>query len=267
MDHAGIDKLLQLDVDDYSHWLRERGLAPVTRRTTLGRARRFMTYLADYDFSSRMDFSPESRDSSMLHATTSSTNFDPRLTDVVKQFMNELAVESPGKGTMNAYITTISQLCKFCSVEAPSIARHDYRPPVGSLMTREEFERYKSQALNSSDRDRAIVLVLATSGIKLGQLIALDLSDVTEREFGILQISVTRGKKEVAIPLLPAVSAALRQWIEVRPSHFRENALFISRTGRLSASSVDQVVRKVGLRAGMIVSAETLRRTASTRTS
>jgi len=109
-------------------------------------------------------------------------------------------------------------------------------------------------ALPNGQRDRAILETLYASGIRVSELVGLNLRDVNlaARELRV----IGKGNKE-RITLLgaPAV-AALRAYIQVeRPSQLGEHAthaLFLNRFGgRLSVRSVSEIVRKAGLAAGI----------------
>lgn len=103
-------------------------------------------------------------------------------------------------------------------------------------------------------RDRAILEVLYASGVRVSELVALDLRDV---DFGVGEMRVIgKGNKE-RLSLLgrPAVTA-LKAYIDRgRPEQLGDqaaNAIFLNRFGgRLSSRSVDTIVRKSGVAAGI----------------
>ncbi len=281
---SAINKLVQLDIGDYGHWLSERGLSPVTRRGNIGRVRRFMTYL-----SSRQDFLEAESQQNQASDTADGIDFNSKLANVIDQFISELQVDcAPGPATINAYVTSISQLCKFCSLDTPNVMRLDYQPGPAQILSAGELQRYLTRVELEPVRDQAAALILATSGIKLGQLTALNLEDVSRDAAGRLYLTVhRRGRKSLFVALGTNASEALSAWLEIRtrfdqtklggvktvlgqadavnPQNFEDgNALFIGRAGRLTTSAIDQVVRKIGLRAGLVVSSEMLRRTALT---
>jgi integrase len=287
---SAINKLVQLDIGDYSHWLSERGLSPVTRRGNIGRVRRFMTYLSSReDVLSAPIASPEVSETSQTADTADGIEFNSKLANVIDQFISELQVDcAPGPATINAYVTSISQLCKFCSLDAPTVLRLDYQPGPAQTLSADELQRYLTRVRLEPVRDQAAALILATSGIKLGQLTALNIEDVSKDAAGRVHLTVhRRGRKSLVVALGMNASEALSAWLDARPK-FDEtksagvkpglmqadamkpnnvengNAVFIGRAGRLTTSAIDQVVRKIGLRAGLVVSSEMLRRTALT---
>ena len=287
---SAINKLVQLDIGDYSHWLSERGLSPVTRRGNIGRVRRFMTYLSSReDIREQPIAETELNEASQSADTADGIEFNSKLATVIDQFISELQVDcAPGPATINAYVTSISQLCKFCSLDTPTVMRLDYQPGPAQTLSADELQRYLSRVRLEPVRDQAAALILATSGIKLGQLTALNLEDISKDAAGRVHLTIhRRGRKSLTVILGTNASEALSAWLDkrvkfdetksggvktgvmqadaVKPNYVETGtAVFIGRAGRLTTSAIDQVVRKIGLRAGLVVSSEMLRRTALT---
>ena len=121
----------------------------------------------------------------------------------------------------------------------------------------------------SKPRDRAIVVLLLYTGLRLGELAALDLADTRlSARKGIVVVRAGKGDSYREVPLNGAVRAALESWLEVRRRREAggkaagERALFTAaRGGRLSPRAIDRVVRGMGARAGIALSAHVLRHT------
>lgn len=78
-------------------------------------------------------------------------------------------------------------------------------------------------------RDQAILLLLATTGIRNGELRAIQLQDIDWRT-GEVFIRRTKGKRDRAAPLLEETGAALADYIlRARPCSDYDLALFSSR--------------------------------------
>ena len=88
-------------------------------------------------------------------------------------------------------------------------------------------------------RDRAIVELIYSAGMRLSELVRLSVTDVSR---GTEMISVTgKGRKQRLVPIGRKARLALDEWSKVRSglSATREDALFVSKLGtRLSARSV-----------------------------
>jgi integrase/recombinase XerC len=101
-------------------------------------------------------------------------------------------------------------------------------------------------------RDRAILELLYSSGLRLSELAALDWSmlDVAQAQVRV----VGKGGKARVVPVGRPALAMLAQWRERRREFERIDpaAVFINRLGkRLSARSVQLRVRRAGLRQGL----------------
>jgi integrase/recombinase XerC len=119
-------------------------------------------------------------------------------------------------------------------------------------------------------RDRAIVVVLLYTGLRLAELVALDVEDVRlSARKGLVVVRSGKGDAYREVPLNALVRQVLaEEWLEERPKLAAEceRALFVGRSGRrLSKRSVDDVVRGLGKDAGVRLSAHLLRHTFLTR--
>lgn len=112
----------------------------------------------------------------------------------------------------------------------------------------------KAVAEASAVRDRAILELMYGSGLRLAELVALDVShldfaEATARVMG-------KGSKERVVPLGPPCVEALQAWLEVRATLRSSrrpadvDALFVARTGaRLGRRRIEDIVRTQGLAA------------------
>jgi integrase/recombinase XerC len=98
-------------------------------------------------------------------------------------------------------------------------------------------------------RDRAILELLYSSGLRAGELVGLDLGDLSLEE-GLVQV-LGKGEKERIVPFGSAAATALHSYLEVRPRLVRprasaprgSEAVFLNlRGGRLSSRSVGNIV-------------------------
>jgi len=101
-------------------------------------------------------------------------------------------------------------------------------------------------------RDHAMLELLYSSGLRLAELVALDLGDV---DFAERMVRVTgKGAKTRVIPVGSKAIAALQAWLRVRPRQQAagEAALFTSRSGkRLGHRAVQQRVKQWARRKGI----------------
>ncbi|MDH3286948.1 MAG: tyrosine recombinase XerC [Betaproteobacteria bacterium] len=101
-------------------------------------------------------------------------------------------------------------------------------------------------------RDRAILELLYSSGLRLSELTGLALDDVNYRD---ATIRVTgKGAKTRVVPVGSYALAALKVWLVERAPLARpgQQAMFVARTGaRLSARSVQARLKQWGLKLGL----------------
>ena len=103
-------------------------------------------------------------------------------------------------------------------------------------------------------RDRAIMELLYSSGLRLAELVGLDVTglNLPDRTVQVLG----KGKKERIVPVGKEARAALRQWLEERAALAKpgEPALFVGRTGeRLGRRAVQTRVAYWARRQGVSV--------------
>jgi integrase/recombinase XerC len=110
----------------------------------------------------------------------------------------------------------------------------------------------------ASLRDRALVELLYGTGIRVGELVALDVRDVDWRR-GEIRV-MGKGRKERVVPLPALTRRALGEWIESRrrPGVLAE-PLFTTLRGsrgaaprRLADRDVRRILRQRALRAGLV---------------
>jgi integrase/recombinase XerC len=103
-------------------------------------------------------------------------------------------------------------------------------------------------------RDRAILELFYSSGLRLSELLNLDLADIDQQE-GLVQVT-GKGNKTRRIPIGRHALTALAQWLKVRNDLVAndESAIFVSQQGRrLSARTVQKRIKDWALKQGIDV--------------
>lgn len=134
--------------------------------------------------------------------------------------------------------------------EEIELPKSEKRLPT-SVLTVEEVE----SLMNSADvttglglRDRAIMETFYSSGIRCGELVALDVYDINvERE--VLTVRLGKGRKDRVVPVGTRALSWIGKWIEdVRPefvSGSSDQSLFVSKNGRrLGPNYVSNMVKR-----------------------
>lgn len=108
-------------------------------------------------------------------------------------------------------------------------------------------------------RDVAVILLLARSGLRRGELAALDLGDVDlDGHWAHVRTSKNGQPRDARFDATTA--DALRFWLEVRPTNTHCTALFLSERGkRFSGNAVRLLFDRLGAAAGIHVSPHQLR--------
>lgn len=121
--------------------------------------------------------------------------------------------------------------------------------PLPAVLDQEQAQTVLSAPQSTGDpkdlRDQAILELLYATGVRVGELCALDVDDV-DRDRHVIRV-LGKGRKERSVPFgLPALRALDRWCINGRPIWVRERsgpALFLGvRGGRIDAGTVRRVV-------------------------
>ncbi|MCS7275702.1 MAG: site-specific tyrosine recombinase XerD [Dehalococcoidia bacterium] len=103
-------------------------------------------------------------------------------------------------------------------------------------------------------RDRALLELVYAAGVRLSEVVGLDVDDV-DLEEATARVMGKGGKERIVLLGTPAVEALRRYLVEARPLLTRdahERALFLNRDGqRLSGRWVQELVKKYAQRAGI----------------
>jgi integrase/recombinase XerC len=104
-------------------------------------------------------------------------------------------------------------------------------------------------------RDRALFEVLYGGGLRVSEVVGLDLGDLDADRYGTLLATIRRGKggKSRAVPLGVPAAEALDAWLAARAGLARDPAaLFVNKHGeRLTARSVQREVQRWRVAAGV----------------
>jgi integrase/recombinase XerC len=101
-------------------------------------------------------------------------------------------------------------------------------------------------------RDLTLMELMYSGGLRLAELVNLDINDVDLRE-GEARV-LGKGRKTRVVPVGRKARAAITSWLPLRKLHAGENesALFISRNGtRISPRSVQQRLKRWALKQGL----------------
>lgn len=243
--------------DDYAlHLSLDRGMAANTVEGYLNDLRKFFSWLADagrglrdVDLDTVRFFLGDMHDLGIAPATQS------RIVSALRSFFRWLVRED----YLGANPVEL--------LEKPKTPRT--LPEVLSLEEVDEMIAAVDPAKSEASRDRAIMETLYGCGLRVSELVDLEISKIYASE-GYLVVR-GKGSKERIVPMASATVAAIRAYLPDRaalpPAPGASNVLFLNRRGRpLTRVRIFQIVKDLAAMAGVRrnISPHTLRHTFAT---
>jgi integrase/recombinase XerC len=242
-------------LEAYLSWLEGRPLAARSREAYAHQVRRYLAWLGD----------------------RSPVDGDPLLDGdardwAVRDYKRHLkSVERWKPASVNLALAALDSFYTQLGLGRPIVRREELSKSAPRAITEEEQRRLLRIGERAKARDRAIVVMLLYTGLRLAELVALDVDDVKmSARKGVVVVRSGKGDAYREVPLNALVRQVLDEWLAERKTKVadahEERAVFVGRSGRrLSKRSVDDVVRGLGKHAGVALSAHILRHTFLTR--
>jgi site-specific recombinase XerD len=155
--------------------------------------------------------------------------------DELEAFLKKLAVDRYTPKSISRKINSIKTFFRFLKASGavtmdPAIEiehpKYEVKPP--RILSKIEYRALRD-ACRGDIRIYAIVELFLQTGIRIGELAALTLSDIKGTE---LHIATQEGHAERNVPLNKAAKEALDRYIAVRSPNASSPALFVTKTGR-----------------------------------
>lgn len=182
--------------------------------------------------------------------------------DDVYRFLDVLYAENRGKNTIRNYVYAIREYFRMKGVE------FDINPPKQVMRTIpdvpdiEEVKRLLAACTNF--RDLAIMRVLLATGMRAGELVALNRDDY-EPENQWIRVRDTKNREDRVAVLTDeardALETYLRHRLDDNPAMFVSNDVHAK---RLARSTLHRLIRRIGEKAGVRVYPHLLRHTCAT---
>lgn len=177
---------------------------------------------------------------------------------VLRKYLATLKEENLASPTVGRRLSTLRSFFKFLTREGyiksnPTLSlsspKREKRLP--SFMTEEEVSRLiesSSPGNETGMRDRAILETFYSTGIRISELVGLDIEDM-DFISGILKVR-GKGKKERIVPIGDKAITALRHYLEGKKK--QTAAVFLNKKGkRITDRGVRNIVRKYITLAGI----------------
>ena len=112
-------------------------------------------------------------------------------------------------------------------------------------------------------RNRAIFALLCGAGLRLSELVSLEVEDVVIRDrSGHVTVRAGKGNKWRTVPLNSEVRKSIQEWLDVRPASEYEDLFVGRKASPLRPRGVERIVKKLARHAGLdpsVVSPHALR--------
>ena len=195
----------------------------------------------------------------------------------IRKFLAHLKEKGYSKSTISRKLACLRSFFKFLTREnvvannpAVGIATPKREKKLPSFLEVQEIENILDAAAGpslSSKRDRALLETLYSSGIRVSELVGLNVED-TDVLGGVLRIR-GKGKKERMVPIGRKAQEAIREYMEKRGNDYGKDggALFLNKNStRLTDRSVRRILIKYVRKASLHkdVSPHTLRHSFAT---
>ena len=231
---------LQPLIDDYlNHIASQRGLSPVTIKNYQRNLAEFVVLLtqkqltdwADLD-SQQVRFMVKQLHQKGIKARSIATKLSALRAFLEHLVRFDLLTHNPAKG-----------------ISAPKLDK-----PLPKNISVDDM--FQLLAIDEEDplsiRDQCMMELMYSSGLRLGELVGINLADLKLSE---KEVMVTgKGSKQRLLPITESALKTVKQWLKVRPDFCvaGEKALFLSKhKNRISVRSVQARMEKWGLKQGV----------------
>jgi integrase/recombinase XerC len=176
---------------------------------------------------------------------------------VLRGFLHELAATRLAKSSLGRKLAALRSFFQYGIKQgwmddnpAKVLSTPKLDRPVPEFLSEEEMERFLERPDSGNVlglRDRAILELFYAAGIRLSELVGIDLADLSLEE-RTLRVR-GKGRKERLVPFGSKAVTSLQAYLFVRPTllqgNFGESAVFLNYRGtRISPRSVERLVDK-----------------------
>lgn len=194
--------------------------------------------------------------------------------DAVHEFYLKL-LKDHSKDTARSYISKLRVIVRYCRKRGIKTLNPDeIRTPrsekrVARFITYEEYEKLLKEAKRSRRgyssmnllRNELILEILYNTGLRVGELCALNRNSIHNRQFTV----VGKSKEPRPCYITKSIESKLARYLELRKD--TSEALLVSnQTGmRITAHNVEQIFRNLSKSTGVVATPHTLRHSFATR--
>jgi integrase/recombinase XerD len=184
--------------------------------------------------------------------------------DLTKRHLERLSAELLQSGrsrqSVKTYMSAINRFLRWCSEEEELASLRGPEPRVErrlvDVLDRDEIKRIEDAAV--AERDKLIVRVLADTGIRVGELRRLRVTDLVEQGRERYLRIRGKGRMERLVPIAPGLHTRLDRYIRRGRPECGTDLLFVTLERRPSGDyepvaekTVQEVVATLGRKAGV----------------
>lgn len=146
--------------------------------------------------------------------------------------------------SVNRKLTSINQLLKYNNSQVKFKKIKEQRKNfLNDVLSKEEIERLL-KSCGDNVRDKAIMLTLYKTGLRVSELLRLTIKDINKNMVDV----EGKGGKYRSIPISKDVKEAWNEYLKVRiPTD--SNQLFTGTQGALKRNSINKIITKYGIKA------------------
>jgi integrase/recombinase XerC len=175
----------------------------------------------------------------------------------IREWMGHLYDSNLGAATIRRKLAAVRSLFKYLhslsqvkanngrlvrTPKAPKLLPQVMSPAKTNALLNDAPSKADKKERAHPERDLAILEMLYGCGVRVSELVALNLEDIDWAE-GWIRVS-GKGKKERQVPVTEHAATVLRGYLAKRQTHPGENALFLNHHGRrLTDTSVRKLVK------------------------
>lgn len=167
-----------------------------------------------------------------------------KLNELLRKYISKLESDNYKPASINSKIITINKYLKFLDIDSRgqcvTIQKKTY---IDNVISEGEYRRLIDQSKNNI-RDRAIIITLANTGLRVSELLSLKINDICNET---VLIKGKQGKyREVFLPY--KVREILNKYIRENRLKTDKSILFTGERGALKRQSINKILLKYAKR-------------------
>ncbi|MHB8572616.1 MAG: tyrosine-type recombinase/integrase [Candidatus Dormibacteria bacterium] len=204
-------------VEDYLSSCKARGLAPSTVNNVYGFSLRevFLRWCAEKEITTLAQLDQRAFDAMTSDMLARKTRWGEPLS----------------KATVHTYVRTARQFLAWCEKDGEEVLAKPQLPKLGrkviDVLSRDEIDKLEDHCQN--ERDRLIVRLMADTGIRVGELLALRPEDLIRAQDRRAFLKIQgKGSKERLVPIGPVLVRRLDRYLRTRPDEVSGDRIFVA---------------------------------------